>query len=462
MDSLPQALGKRYGIPLSPSADRGGPRNAASVHETSVVDPALPAAGDAVPGLQFETAVRRRRRRPSTERASWRAGLALPLKIYLASRLLYLVIVVIDSLWHGWSLTTEVTNWDGVWYDALAHYGYPHFALSSPTNLYDQTTLGFLPLFSMLMLGLSHISPLSNADSGLLISTIGGFIATVLVGRLAELWWDRAASRRVMIFFCFFPGSIVFSMVYSEGILIPLVAGCFLALEHRRWFLAGVLAAAATAVAPVAVAIIPACGAAALRALWLSGHLGFDRPRAVVMPILRGLRDRDARRSLWAPLLAPIGLAAFAFYLWRWTGTPLASYRAQRYGWDERSSLLALWNQGKHAITELVALHHINLNYDSGLIGGIFLIVALVMLLRSGNRHRVSLAAIIWTLWCALETLTSWNTPPNPRMLICAFPALMVVAARVRGVGFRWLIGVSTVLLVVMSFLTYYGTTLRP
>ena len=47
-------------------------------------------------------------------------------------------------------------------------------------------------------------------------------------------------------------------------------------------------------------------------------------------------------------------------------------------------------------------------------------------------------------------------------MLITAFPALMVVAYRLRGKAFTRLIVVSTVLLVAMSLVTYVGVALRP
>jgi hypothetical protein len=463
MDLLPQALGRRYGTTVTPGADRREPLVTTHVDEAAVIAPSPAGGSTAVPGLEFEAPIRERRQPPTNTTPGLLHELRLPVLVYLATRVLYLLIVLADQIAHGGSLTTEVTNWDGVWYDALAHYGYPSIASHA------QTTLGFLPLFSVLMLGLSHISPLSNADSGLLISTLGGLAATVLVRQLARLWWDEAASRRVVVFFCLFPGSIVFSMVYSEGILIPLVAGCLLALEYRRWFLAGVLAAAATAVAPVAVAIVPACAVGAGRALYLSGRFDFDPHRVVLMPMLRGLRDRQARRALWAPVLAPTGLIAFGLYLWYWTGTPLASYNAQRYGWGEKTTVFAVSDDVGHMFHELFNFgavgypNGINLNYDSGVIGAAFLLTALWLILRGRRwRGRMPAAAIIWTLWCAVETLTSFNTPPNPRMLICAFPALMVVAARLRGNAYRWLIGCSTLLLIVMSFLTYHGNTLRP
>ena len=64
--------------------------------------------------------------------------------------------------------------------------------------------------------------------------------------------------------------------------------------EQRRWLLAGVLAGFSTAVGPVAVAIIPACAAAAGLELWRHGW-----------------RDRSARRALIA-LTVMVALPAFA------------------------------------------------------------------------------------------------------------------------------------------------------
>ena len=55
-----------------------------------------------------------------------------------------------------------------------------------------------------------------------------------------------------------------------------------------------------------------------------------------------GWPDRSARRSLLAPLLAPSGLGLFAGYLWYRTGTPFASYDAQRVGWHQGDPITLL------------------------------------------------------------------------------------------------------------------------
>ena len=89
-----------------------------------------------------------------------------------------------------------------------------------------------------------------------------------------------------------------------------------------------------------------------------------------------------------------------------------------------------------------------------------FLLIALVQLITT--RPRVSPAAFAWVLGMGFLTVTSENVPPNPRMLIAAFPALAVVAYRLRGRAFHWLIAGSTVLLVAMSLMSFVGIELRP
>jgi hypothetical protein len=208
------------------------------------------------------------------------------------------------------------------------------------------------------------------------------------------------------------------------------------------------LAGVSTAVAPVALAIVPACAVAAF--------LEIRR---------RGWSDRDARRSLWAPILSPLGLGLFAIFLWFWTGSPIASYTAQHHGWSERTTLFSLVHVAQHLIDQISdapSWSHpgINLNYISGLVGAVFIAWGIYLLLRT--RPRIPAAPIVYTLAIAAFTFTSSMTQPNPRMLICAFPAVLVFAYRMTGKAYARLLGVSTVLLIAMSLVTYVGVGLRP
>jgi Mannosyltransferase (PIG-V) len=331
----------------------------------------------------------------------------------------------------------ELANWDGRWFRALALHGYPtHVA-------HFQTTLGFFPAYPLAMRLLAGAVGAGGATAvtiaGFVISAAGGLVATVLVQELASGWWGESTGRRAAVLFCLFPGSVVFSMLYAEGLLLPLAAGCILALERRRWLTAGVLAGLATALEPDALALIPVCLVAAL----------------VVM----------RRTRTWRPLVAPVlsltGFAAFAAYLWAWTGTPLANYYAQHYGWGEKTDPLALVHQATTLAGEISLAHFnhptINLNLVVGLAGAVFLAAGVVLLVR--ERRTVSVAALAWTAAIGLLTLTSEFVPPNPRLLITAFPVVIVFARAFRG---RWLLWVNGVLLLAMSYLTFYGHTLRP
>ena len=154
-------------------------------------------------------------------------------------------------------------------------------------------------------------------------------------------------------------------------------------MQRRRWLLAGVLAGFSTAVGPVALAVVPACAVAAVLKL---RRLGWN--------------DRRAWRSLLAPVLAPAGLACFGFYLWLHDGTPLASYQAQRYGWQEKSSPLALLHTAQrliHEIDSAPSLAHMASTRDciAGLIGAGILLVGLWLILRAPP---VPVPSILWTL----------------------------------------------------------------
>jgi Mannosyltransferase (PIG-V) len=379
--------------------------------------------------------------------AAYRARFAIA--VYLGSRALLLLVALVNGALRHHSFSHELAQWDGLWYRELADHGYPNHVVRV------QSTLGFFPLYPGLIWVVSHalVTPfahheiLSSTVAGVLLSGIGGLIATVLVGRLAASWWGEKAARPAILIFCLFPGSVVFSMVYAEGLMIPLAAGCLLALQQRRWVLAGVLAGLATATEPEALVLVAVCAVSA----------GLELRR-------RGLGDRPARRSLLAPALSVIGAGAFSAFLWIWTGSPFASLIAQRDGWSERTDAMAIVHLTQQ-LAHQISFHHfdhptIDLNLVVGFAGAIVLIVLLILVAR--NWREMSIEAIVWTVGISWLALTSEYTPPMPRLLITAFPAVIVLARYVRGRAFTALLCVNGVLLVVLSALTFVGTTLRP
>jgi hypothetical protein len=376
----------------------------------------------------------------------------LPILVYLGTRLALIVMALVESQVRHHAFTGELSNWDGFWYRGVAATGYPHHVY------HFQTTLGFLPGYPLLMWPLGHLivalgairsSSILTAMSigGIILSGIGGLVATVLIAKLAEGWWGKSAGRRAAILFCLFPGSVVFSMVYSEGIMLPLAIGCILALERRRWLLAGILAGCATTMEPDAFVLIVVCAVSAL--------LELRR---------RGFSNRLAWRSLLAPVLSATGVVAVGAFFWAWTGTPLASYQAQHYGWKEKTDPFALVHLTKTLFGQISLSHFdhppIDMNLVVGFLGAILLIVLLVLLARSWRT--VSIEALVWTAGISFLAVTSEYVPPNPRLLFTAFPAILVLARYVKGKPFWLLCAANGALLLGLSWWTFVGVGLRP
>ncbi len=366
--------------------------------------------------------------------------------VYLASRVLLLAVALINGALRHHALLHELANWDGLLYRELANNGYPDHVPHA------RSTLGFFPLFPLVLWPLGHALSWVTSQAivnsltlaGLIVSGIGGLITAVLVQRLASGWWGEAAGRRAVVLFCLFPGSVVFSMAYAEGLALPLAVGCILALQRRRWVLAGSLAGIATATTPESVVLVLVCAVSALIELRRRGWQG--------------------RRSLSAPLLSLTGIVAFAVYLWAHTGTPFAYTQAQKYGWNEKTDPLALVHLIRSLASEISFSHFnhptINLNLAVGLGGAIVLVVLLVLLAR--RWRSISAEAWVWTLGITYLMVTSEFTPPNPRLLLTAFPLVIVPACYLRRGGYALLACASGVLLVGLSALTFVGTTLRP
>ena len=83
----------------------------------------------------------------------------------------------------------------------------------------------------------------------------------------------------------------------------------------------------------------------------------------------------------------------------------------------------------------------------------------LVLVVR--KRREMSAEAIVWTLGISWLAMTSEYTPPKPRLVITAFPAVIVLARYVHG---KWLprcVGERGAARRAEP-LTFVGTTLRP
>lgn len=342
------------------------------------------------------------------------------LAIYASSRLVVLAVLAMVAKVRHRALGHYLTRWDSHWYLQIARRGYAHSIPRGHGNV-AQVNLGFFPLLPELIRITHWITRLSFPASGQLVTFVAGALAAVGV------WWmvrdhygDTIAHRATALVF-FSPAAVVLSMVYSEGLIIAFGSLTMLALHRRRWILAGVAAALATACDPVACAIIAPCLVAAYAA-WRE--------------------DRDAR-AWWAPALAPVGIGLFFVYLWLHTGSPFSWYLAQRAGWQAGPMGTGVF----YALYRLAlgGLHEINS------LAKTFALLATVGIVVLWRRLRPPLT---WSAYAGSVLMFGLLSPIvgiSPRLLLRGFPLFAIVAAGVSRQRFALIVTLSALAMCALS-----------
>ena len=324
-----------------------------------------------------------------------------PLLVFAATWLLIL------AAWYGSDAiygVNHVWSWhylfkDAGWYLRIAEHGYPA-TLHRPYITPDGGA-AFFPLFPMLIRLASHLTGGSYALGGLIVSLLSGAAAALGVwGLSARICGRRIADHAVMLF-CFFPGAMTFGMLYADPLGVALASAALLALVTRRWLLAGIIGAAATAEGPSLIAVIAAAVVAAAVAIW----------------------TRREWRALIAPALTPLGVLGFFGYLghryhdyafWSWVEH---KGWGQHVDWGAQTLHIILWNYpGAHHNKLINAVYIIML---VAALAGIALMMA----------ARLPLPVSLFSVLVVLAFLISPATP-RPRAVWFAFGIFIGAAAK--------------------------------
>jgi hypothetical protein len=375
----------------------------------------------------------------------WRRYLR-PLAVFAVSRVYVLVIAMVTAwtssgdpgrgpwprLPTGDALLGTLGRWDGAWYVQLATNGYPGVGATARELKY----VAFYPVLPGMIRGLSDATGLNPVLAGVVIGTLTGALAILVVWELTRRFADRAAADRAAALVSFFPASFVFLMPYTEGLAIAAAGGALLAAHRRHWVTAGLLAAAATAVRPSTVAIVPAL----LVAAWLG--------------------RRDGWRPWAAPALGATGVVAVWLGFWAHTGRPAAWLDAEKYGWQDmtdfgRTTLHRVADFVTSGQVSLASRGLVPLAVTFGVLVGAAGVAALVI-------WRPPWPVIVYAVLALGMAVSSSVIGPRPRMLLGAFPLIMALAVVVSGRAFAWMIGASTVLLGLSCWVTFSGIALAP
>jgi hypothetical protein len=351
---------------------------------------------------------------------------------YVAVRALGLVALALWSAARGTSPHALLTaRWDALWYERVAALGYGYEVRLPNGDVHSN--LAFFPLLPWLERLGAALTPLSYADTGLLVSTLASLaaawgifaVADHVYGRneeegakrgLGKVMGDGRAGVYAVLVWAVLPVAIVQSMAYSESLFTALAAWALYAVLTGRWVTAGVLASLAGLTRPV--------GAAVVAAVWAAAVSSYLRERRT--PAADGRCAERVRRIL-GMVLSPLGTAGYVLWVGHRTGRGPLGYLDVQAGWRNGFD-------GGYAFARFVAAKFTSLSSvpaGVGLLIGVVLIVWLyVVCVRQGQPLPLLVYAGVVT---ALALCASSYFGSKPRLLMPAFPLLLPLARAFAG-----------------------------
>ena len=326
------------------------------------------------------------------------------LVLFAVSRLVTLLAAGLVGLAHpGVGLVQVLTGtWDAHLYLAVIREGYPHGGPhGDPRQIVP--TAAFFPLYPLLIEGFSQLTGASVALAGVFVALAFGAAATVLVAFIARDIGGPTAAVRTAALFCFAPGAVVFSLTYSEGVMITCCAASLLFLMRRRWLAAGVMAALATASRPNAIVVVACC-------CWCAGV---------------AIARRREWAALVAPLLSPLGVLAYFAFLWKRTGQATYWFTVERVVWHDQVDFgVRNYHDLTHFLGEPLKSPYL-FSVGASFVAAVILIVVL-------SKSHLPAEFNIFAIGIVVIASVSHVVFPNPRFLLTAFPFSIALGIKAR------------------------------
>lgn len=309
-----------------------------------------------------------------------------------------------------------LAKWDGGIYLQLALHGYPS-KIPMRNGHYLGSTLGFYPLYPLVVRAVYTLSPWNILTSGLIVALTFTVAATLTFWQLTARLVDRSVANRSVALLLFAPGAVVLSMTYSEPLFLLLACGCLWALGERRWVLAGSSAFLACIARPNGIALVAACAVAAVIAI----------------------RRQREWRALSAPLLSVAGLAVLPIYDRFHTGDALAYWRTQHDAWSQG------FDFGAHTLRSIgkVLAHP---THDFNLLMSVLAILVIAVGLVLMAYWKPPAEVFAYTIVIVLLALTSTTLTSTFRFEMTAFPLTIAYGRVLRKEAFTAAIALSVVL----------------
>ena len=291
-------------------------------------------------------------------------------------------------------------SWDGTWYTSIAGHGYTGLVHGPASS--GASAVAFFPLWPLLIRAVSDITRIPILVTGVVLAFLFGYVAASVVWLVARQLAGDAVADRALAYWCFFPGALVLSMVYAEGLTVATCGLCLLFLLRRKWLAAGVAGGLATSVQPEAIAVIACCAQAAAIAVY---------------------RHRDWR-SVLAPVLSTGGVVAYFAYLYTKSGDPLLWFHVERRVWGSGTGLV----HDTFGVIRATIERPQVVDEAAVALGLLVAVAGIVFMLRWRP------PAVIWvfTVGVLVEALGSNEVGMRSRVLLTAFPLFIAVATRLK------------------------------
>ncbi len=305
-------------------------------------------------------------------------------------------------------------NFDGVHYVTIANQGYLE------TN-YIQA---FFPLFPYILLHGPKLL-VGNAFNplvwGLLISNVA-FIASLYAGfQLIRQKCNQKIAWGFVLMLLAFPTSFFFGSLYTESLFLLFTFVSFLAAHSKKWWLAGIAAALASATRVVGIFLVPAL----FVELWMQSH---KHPKEFSFAKLRQFLTAQWKQ-IGLILIGVLGLAAYMLYLQVHFQDPLYFVHVQSEFGAGRSESIVVYPQVAFRALKILLTSPFDLKYVtyvSEFLAGTVGLVGLVL--------AVCVVPASWSVFALLAFLfptLSGTFSSMPRYILISFP-LFVLLAKVR------------------------------
>src|SRR3954470_19160908 len=143
-----------------------------------------------------------------------------PFALFAASRVIVIVSTAVAALLDPTRSFLQIANaWDSEFYLDIARTGYPTTVPNAPGDNAKLVT-AFFPGYSIVLKAVHEVTGWTWRYSGFTVSYAFGLTAAILLWFLVRDLRSAAVADRAVALFCFFPGSFVLSMTYSESMFI--------------------------------------------------------------------------------------------------------------------------------------------------------------------------------------------------------------------------------------------------